>query len=127
MQVHPKQLAAVISLTGEERYEHFVKVVVDWQQAWGLYQNGWALATADDGTVVFPLWPAKEYAELCAEKEWSRYQPRPIVLEDLVSELLPKLEKDGMLPGVFFTPKSKGTTPAVRQLLTDLRIELDNY
>lgn len=127
MKVNPKQLAAVIALPGSERYKHFVKIVADWQQAWGLYQNGWALAGTDDDTTVFPMWPAKEYAEICAENEWSGYQPRAISLEELLSDLLPKLKQDGVLPGVFYTPQNKGTTPTADQLQHDLEVELQNY
>lgn len=70
MQVNPKQMEAVLALPGIKRFEHFIKVIADWQEVWGLYQDGWALAAADDGTTVFPLWPAKEYAQVCAENEW---------------------------------------------------------
>lgn len=127
MKVNPKQLAAVVALSGNERYRHFVKVVADWQEVWGLYQDGWALAAADDGTTVLPMWPAKEYAEICAENEWAGYQPKVFSLDDLLNELLPKLKRDGMLPGIFFVPGSKGVTPSVDQLIHDLEVELQNY
>lgn len=127
MKVNPKQMAAVLALPGNRRYEHFVKVVADRQEAWGLYQEGWALAAANDGTTVFPLWPAKEYAQACAEKEWAGYEPRTISLSDLVDELLPKLKVNNMLPGIFFTPSSKGLTPTVDELRAALDAELENY
>ena len=66
MKVTPKQMEAVLALSGVKRFEHFIKVIVDWREVWGLYQDGWALAEADDGIIVFPLWPAKEYAQVCA-------------------------------------------------------------
>jgi hypothetical protein len=52
VRVSAKQMEAVLALPGSRRFEHFVKVVADWQQAWGLYQDGWALAAADDGVPV---------------------------------------------------------------------------
>jgi len=85
MKVNAKQLAVVLGLSGPKRYEHFVKVVVDWQEAWGLYQDGWALAGTDDGEQVFPLWPAREYARICSDKEWEGYTPRAISLDDLMT------------------------------------------
>lgn len=127
MKVNPKQLAAVSALPGPERYKHFVKVVADWQQIWGLYQEGWALAASDDGATVFPMWPAKEYAEICAEKEWAGFQPRAFSLDDLLYELLPKFKRDNVLPGIFFTPASKGVMPSVDQLKNDIEMELKNY
>jgi hypothetical protein len=102
-------------------------VVADWQKAWGLFDNGWALAATDEGTSVFLFWPAEEYAKLCAKEEWASYKPREIALEDLMNTLLPKLKKDGVLPGIFFTPTGKGVTPSVDDLLDALKDELRNY
>lgn len=127
MKMHPKQMAAVLALPGAKRFEHFIKVVADQQVVWGLYQNGWALAAADDGETVFPLWPAKEYAEVCASGEWSGYEPRPITLSDFLEKLLPKLRIDGVLPGVFFTPASKGVTPSADEVKSALEAELQKY
>ncbi|MGY4302880.1 hypothetical protein ACVIJ6_000123 [Bradyrhizobium sp. USDA 4369] len=127
MKVSPKQMEAVLALPGIKRFEHFIKVIADWQEVWGLYQDGWALAAADDGTTVFPLWPAKEYAQVCAANEWTGYEPRSISLSDFTEVLLPKLKLDGVLPGVFFTPTSKGVTPSVDELKSALEAELQNY
>lgn len=127
MRVTPKQLEAVLALSGIKRFEHFIKVIADWQEVWGLYQGGWALAAADDETTVFPLWPAKEYAQVCAANEWAGYEPRSISLSDFTEVLLPKLKQDGVLPGVFFTPTSKGVTPSVDELKSALEAELQNY
>lgn len=114
-------------MPGVKRFEHFIKIVADWQEVWGLYQDGWALAASDDGTTVFPLWPLKVYAQLCATNEWTGYEPRSISLNDFMEVLLPKLKLDGVLPGVFFTPTSKGVTPAVDDLESALEAELQNY
>ena len=127
MKVNPKQMEAVLALPGNKRFEHFIKVIADWQEVWGLYQDGWALAAADDGTAVFPLWPAKEYAQVCAANEWSGYEPRSISLRDFTEVLLPKLTLDGVLPGVFFTPTSKGVMPSVDDLKLALEAELQSY
>lgn len=127
MQVNPKQMETVLALPGIQRFEHFIKVIADWQEVWGLYQDGWALAAADDGTTVFPLWPAKEYAQVCAENEWRGYEPRSVSLSDFTDVLLPKLKADGVLPGIFFTPSSKGLTPSIDELKGALDAELQNY
>lgn len=127
MKINQKQIEAVTALLGLKRYEHFVKVVADWEEVWGLYQDGWALAATDDGKQVFPLWPAKEYAELCTDKEWAGYKPESFSLEDFMYVLLPKLKDDNILPGIFYTPSDNGVTPAIDQLLADLNKELENY
>ncbi|MGK9204392.1 DUF2750 domain-containing protein [Sinorhizobium meliloti] len=127
MKVSPRQMEAVLALPGVKRFEHFIKVIADWQEVWGLYQDGWARAAADDGTAVFPLWPAKEYAQLCALNEWKGFEPRAISLIDFTEVLLPKLKLEDVLPGVFFTPTSKGVTPPVDELVAALEAELQNY
>jgi hypothetical protein len=127
MRLNPKHIEAVLALSGTQRFEHFIKVVADWQEVWGLYHDGWALAATDDLTPVFPLWPAKEYAQVCAAKAWAGYEPRPISLRDFTEVLLPKLKTEGVLPGVFFTPTNKGVTPTVDELTSALEAELQNY
>ena len=127
MKVTPKQMEAVLALSGVKRFEHFIKVIVDWREVWGLYQDGWALAEADDGIIVFPLWPAKEYAQVCAANEWSGYEPRSLNLSDFMEVLLPKLQLDDILPSVFFTPTSKGVTPSVGDLKLAIEAELQKY
>jgi len=127
MPINSKQLAAVISLLGSERYKHFIKHVADSEKIWGLYDQGWALATSDDGISVFPMWSESEYARLCAENEWAGYEPRAFDIEELMNVLIPKLEKDGVLPGIFPTPTNKGVTPSHEQLRQDLNAELLKY
>lgn len=127
MKVSPRQMEAVLALPGGSRFEHFIKVIADWQQVWGLYQDGWALAESEDGTTVFPLSPAREYAQVCTLNEWKGFEPRAISLGDFTEVLLPKLKREGVLPGVFFTPTSKGVTPPVDELTAALRAELQNY
>jgi len=119
-----QQLAAIVTLAGPERYEYFIRRAAEAREVWGLYQDGWALAKTDDGTLVFPMWPANEYATLCAEFEWDGYDAQAFSLEELLEELLPQLEEDSVLPGVFYTPGDKGITPTVAQLIGDLEDEL---
>lgn len=125
--INQKQIDAVLALPSEKRYEHFVKVVADWQEVWGLYSEGWALAATETGVTVFPMWPAKEYAALCADKEWTGYVPESFSLDDLLNELLPKLKRDGVVPGIFYTPSDKGITPTIDQFVNDLNEEIDQY
>jgi hypothetical protein len=58
--------------------------VVDSEAAWGLWKDGWALMRDDAGVEVFPLWPAREYAEASRTGEWSEYEAEQIDLDDPV-------------------------------------------
>lgn len=125
--MNPKQIEAVLKLDAPSRYDHFIKVVADRQVAWGLFDDGWALAGTDDGTPVFPLWPAKEYAALCAVDDWSNYRPKEVEVEDILEGLLPSLEEKGTSLGVFPTPEDKGVLPEVETFEADLRNELAKF
>jgi hypothetical protein len=127
MNINETQIESVLALPAQRRYEHFVKVVADWGEVWGLYKDGWALGATEDGIIVFPLWPAKEYAVLCANRSWAEYEPKSFSVVDLLNELLPKLKKDHMLPGIFYTPNDKGVTPDVAKVADDLRNEIAKY
>lgn len=127
MKLTAKQIEAITSLPGPKRYQHFIKIIADVEEVWGLYQNGWALAETEDGTQVFPLWPAKEYAELCAKGEWSDYEARPFSLDELINDLLPSLKDDRVLAGVFYTPSDNGLTPEIEKFAEDIINELEKY
>jgi hypothetical protein len=125
--MHPKQIEAVLKLPAPARYDHFIKVVADRQKAWGLFSDGWALAATSEGKPVFPLWPAREYAELAAVGDWTGYEPRDINIEELVDGLLPSLGERGTVLGVSPTPADKGVLPEISVFETDLRIELAKF
>ena len=127
MSISDKQIESILSLSGEDRYRHFIKAVIDREEMWGLYQNGWAMAAADSGQAVFPLWPYKEYAELCAVDKWAGYKPRSIPVDDVIEILLPKLEKEHALVGVFYTPLGKGVTPTMDEFKESLKEEKGRY
>jgi hypothetical protein len=125
--MNPKQTQAVLSLPGPKRYDHFIKVVADRGKAWGLYEDGWALASNSELLRVFPLWPASEYAEIAAIGEWSSYKPREICIEDLLEQLIPSLRETGTIVGVFPTPEDKGVLPSLDVFERDLRNELSEF
>lgn len=122
-----REMQAVLRLDGTARFHHFVKRVADSEAAWGLWKDGWALMTNDDGSPVFPLWPAREYAELHRNAGWQEYEAREISLSDLLDILIPKLRTGGVLLGVFPTPNGRGVTPSPDEVASSLRKELENY
>lgn len=123
----PREIDAVLQLDGASRYRHFVKRVVDNETAWGLWSDGWALMEDDVGRRVFPLWPAREYAELFLLEEWRDYVPERIGLQDLLDELLPKLAAAQNLLGVFPVPTGKGVTLSADELRHAIRAEMKLY
>ena len=123
-----KQIESILNLPGPQRYSHFIRRVVDSDEAWGLWtEGGWALSSTDEGETVFPLWPHREYAALCAVNEWEGYEPAAIPLDDLLTELLPKLGADHVRLSIFRSPDGQAVFPTIEQLTTDLRQELTRY
>lgn len=119
--------AALLALPGPRRYEHFIKAVADGDEVWGLFRDGWALVGEDSGERAFPLWPASEFAALCAEGDWNGYVAEAFSVDDLLEELLPMLERDGLRPCVFLTPEDQGVVVSSAQLARDLRAELARF
>jgi hypothetical protein len=125
--INLQQVKALMSEPAHKRYEHFVHRVADFEEVWGLYDNGWALASTNDGKPVFPVWPGKEYAEECATGDWSQHTATAIPLQDFLDEVLPKLRRDGVELGVFYTPQNEGVLPGIDRVLGDIHNELKSY
>lgn len=96
-----KEFEAVIKLPANIRYEYFIKKVVDFEEVWGLYEEGWAMTSDDDGSMMIPFWPKREFAEYCAFEEWSNYKAQSISLDEFINEWLPGIEEDQYKPSIF--------------------------
>ncbi len=76
-----RQVGGSIGLARVKRFEHFIKVVADGRRYGGcIKMDGLLPYRKMDNR--FPLWPAKEYAQLCALNEWEGFEPRAISLTD---------------------------------------------
>lgn len=124
MTLDADELKALVRLPAPQRYAYFVERVAATGTVWGLFRDGWALAKKDDDTLVFAMWPDREAAQLCAEFEWDGYAPQAFALDDLLGELLPQLQQDGLVAGIFRTPGSKGVMPTPNLLRADLEDQL---
>lgn len=127
MSVSQKQIEAILKLPAPKRYSHFIKKAVGWKQLWALYDDGWAMSESDQGKQAFPLWPEKEYAELCVSGVWANYVPKPIALDEVLDSMIPMLREKGILPGVFFTMKDGSVNASIDDFESDLREELSHY
>jgi len=125
--MNDKQIDAVLGLSGPERVQHFAKVVTDREEAWGLYGDGWASSATDEGATAFPIWPARDYAQLCGVEEWATYSPRAISLDDLMDRLIPMLREQSADVAVFQTPSGCGVTMTPDEVHAMLASELERY
>ena len=125
--VSTQEKEAVLRLDASKRSSYFIKRVADWESAWGLWQEGWALSAAVGEGHAFPLWPAREFADACAFDEWAGYEAVAITLDELLTELLPKLGRDEIAVALFPTPENRGGVVQAEQLALDLRKEAAQY
>lgn len=122
-----KKIENLIKLSDDEKYDYFIRKVVDYEEVWGLNKDGWALLGDDLNNQVFPFWPEKELAELCAVGKWNGYEASPINLYDFLEKWIPGMEKDNILVNIFYSNQSKGKTILPRELCNDLNKELEQY
>lgn len=127
LKINKQQLLSVFSLSSEERYKHFVKVIADWEEVWGLYDEGWAISETDDGLKTFPCWPAKEYAQQCAIDTWSNYEAISISTDEFIEEFLKDLENKSIYISVFPNIEGHCIVQDASELANDLRDELELY
>jgi hypothetical protein len=116
----------ILALPSRERYGLFLQLAVDWEEVWGLHSDdGWVLSSAGDGRDLFPLWPHPQFAAACAHGGWSGTAAAAVPLDELLSDLLPILEEDGMAIAVFPGPDGEGVLVTPAELKQDLQAELD--
>jgi hypothetical protein len=127
MALKEKEIQAVLELPSEQRYRYFIQRIVDTEIVWGLFDDGWALAEDSNGIGIFPLWPASEYAQLCAKDDWVNYKPESFSIEELVDTLLPKMKENNVLPGIFYTPDLKSIIPDIDLVISDIQNEQERY
>ncbi|QKJ33135.1 DUF2750 domain-containing protein [Mucilaginibacter mali] len=117
----------ILNMRPEERYHYFIRKIGDFEEVWGLYDNGWATSKDNLGNIVLPFWPEQGFAELCVAGTWKSYIPKSISLSDFMDKWLHGMDKDGTLVGVFPIPDGKGIVLSASKIRSDIENELDQY
>ena len=121
------EIEKVINLVSNKRYEYFIKKICDYEEVWGLYNNGWASMEDDSKDTLIPFWPMKEYANLCKTNEWINYEAFPISLDDFLNKWIPGMNKDKRNFAIFVVKNDFGIKVTPEQLEKDINLELENY
>lgn len=124
--IHSRKLESISGLKAVERYSYFVRKVADFEVVWGLFDDGWATLEIK-GQKGIPFWPEEDFADLCATEDWGNYRPRDIQLDDFIEKWLPEMEKDGLVPAIFPTPKEHAFSVSAGELSAELKNELQHY
>ena len=123
-----KEVDALLKLDGPARYEHLVKRVADFEEAWGLrWPTGWIALSAGTGQFLFPIRPHAEYVERCRSLGDADAVPASIPLNHLLDVLLPQLSTDGTMIAAFPTPAGRGVPISAERLWADLLRECGHY
>lgn len=130
MHVEPTdpEFEAVLRLSPADRYEHFLKRVVDFDQVW-MIEDDAGLVTFNHGdNEVLPVWPARRYAEHAMERalrDWigARYVSRP-VRDWLEGTLKPLTDEAGLAVAVFADADGEGLSVSISDIVADLQDEL---
>ncbi|PGY03477.1 DUF2750 domain-containing protein [Bacillus sp. AFS031507] len=124
--MNQKEFDSVIKQPPNIRYEYFIKKVADYEELWGLYDDGWATAQDDDGNMLIPFFPKKEFAEYCAVNKWNKFKAEPIDIYEFIDKWLVGMKKDRVKPSIF--PSNEDSVMVeIDVLLRDLNNELENY
>jgi hypothetical protein len=122
-ELEAEEIQHLLALPAAERAVTFFQVVADWEEAWGLKDATGLIVTRETDTM--PLWPHAAFAEACARGAWADTTPEPISLAELVEDLLPLLEEDGIGVAVFPAPGDAGTVMPPGELRERLERELE--
>ena len=124
--MNKKELISVSKLPANKRYEYFIKKVADYEEVWGLFEDGWVTTQDDMGRSLIPFWPKKEFAELCAINEWSKCIAKSIDLDEFINNWLTGMKEDGVLPSIFWNNDDSAVLE-ICVLQKDLELELQKY
>ena len=100
-QLAPEEFVAICKLQPELRFDYALEKMVENNCLWGLYgDNGWLLLQADDDACL-PVWPSEEFASAWEKDDFPDCKPKPIALDEWLTQWLPGMEKNGTLVLVF--------------------------
>ena len=108
-----KEIESIMNLLPNERFKYFINKIVDWEEVWGLYNSGWAMTGDNEDKALFPLWPAKKFAECYAIEEWEKYEAKEISIESLKEDVLPTLQEEDISISVFPVPTQNSTSVTI--------------
>lgn len=127
-EISDEHLAAVMKLSGPERYSYFVRRVADREELWTLRNDeGFVLYADDDRRELVPVWPDRRFAETCAGSSWDDCEPFKIDLDRWLAAWTPGLETEGRAVAVFPLPSDQGVVVAPDKLANDLSEECGQF
>ena len=125
--MHPKEIENILKLTPFERYQYFIRKIADWEIAYSLIflDGDYAVSTIDDKK-LFPIWSAKEFAELSKTDGWESCNIIELTFDDFELTLFDYIDENNLLLNVFPIDKT-GFVVSLEEFARDLKDELEQY
>ena len=125
--MHPKEIENILKLTPFERYQYFIRKIADWEIAYSLIflDGDYAVSTIDDKK-LFPIWSAKEFAELSKTNGWESCNIIELTFDDFEETLFDYIDENNLLLNVFPIDKT-GFVVSLEEFAKDLNEELEQY
>ena len=102
------ELETFTDISSDERLSYCLTRICESEEVWGLAEpQGWVISEADEA-VSLPIWPYREFAQMCIKDEWQNAEPQAISLEHFVYKVSQMLIENDMMVEVFTTPQSPG-------------------
>jgi hypothetical protein len=123
----PKKRENVMAMRADERFAYFVRKVADFEQVWGLYDEGWATADNGGDAIGLPFWPEQDFAAACAVDAWDKYAPKAIPLSEFLAKWLPGMARDSRLVAVFPTERDTAVFASPYVVMTAIQREMEQH
>lgn len=115
------QIDAINRMSTDQRYDYFLRKVIEQQQLWGLASaEGW-LILPQEGEEQLPVWPHSELAAQWAVGEFADCKPKSITLDEWLTKWLPGMDEDGLLVAVCPNMEGDALVLAAEELLEDIQ------
>lgn len=121
-----QEVSNVLKNDKKIQYEYFIKKIADYEEVWSLRdEEGWATLGLKDKE-FFPVWPKKEFAELCISEEWNNYHSESIDLEEFLEDWIGGLREDDIrITAMWYN--GSGIDIEWDKLKEDIERELEKY
>lgn len=113
----------------QDRFEHFLDVVVDERELWILVsddQQFLLVHCEDDNSELLPVWPNAAFANAYLEGLDEKLTPKSIALPEFFAKWVKGLEQDGIDVSVFPNTSDDVWVMAASELKQALQDEMNN-
>lgn len=119
------EFEAVLNLSPEGRYQHFLSRIVTFDQVWMAEDDEGVLSFKHEGCDALPVWPARRYAEHVLREEFPEARYVAVKLRRWLEKTLsPVKDAEDVVIAVFPDAEGYGLQVWVKDMIADIEAEL---